>query len=1005
MKSFSRLNNIGGWLTFVLSGIVYLLTLEPTVSFWDCGEFIASSYRLQIGHPPGAPFFLLTQRIMSLFAPGTQYVAFTMNAFSALASAATVMFLFWTITMLAKKLVSNPDTKQQWLILIAGFTGAITFAFTDTFWFSAVETEVYAYSSLFTALVFWAMLKWEAVANQPYANRWIVLIAYLTGLSIGVHLLNLLAIPAIALIWYYKKYKPSLKGFLATLVISGAMVAFIMWGVIQGTARFAINLEVFLVNQLNLPYKSGILLFLLLIAAICIVLMVYARKKQKPLLNLAMVSVLLIYLGFTSYAMISIRSASNPPMDQNNPQDAVSLMKYLNREQYGQTPLLSGYHYNAPITGYKPPKTEYFAKDGRYIKVEGATDYRFDERFKTFFPRMYSSSAAHESAYKSWANIKGRPVNINNQTEYIPTFAENLRFFFSYQVNHMYVRYFLWNFSGRQNDIQGYGDPYNGNWLTGIGFIDKMRIGHNGKQPASMANPKTMNRYFLLPFLLGLAGLLFQYRKKQNDFWVVMLLFFMTGLAIVIFLNQTPYQPRERDYAYAGSYYAFAIWIGLGVMALATYAEKITRKSKVALPAALLTIGVPILVFAQNYDDHDRSDRYMARELGMNYLRSCEPNAILFTYGDNDTFPLWYAQDVEGFRTDVRVCNVTLLNAGWYINQMKLKTYESAPLPLRMASEKYEHNKRNIVFIQETANRPVELSQLLTIALSDDDRAKVMTQGGEKYNFMPSRLVKIPVDIDQVIATGTVSADKRDQIADSMVFELKGSYITKSDLAILDMLANNNWERPIYFDLSVVQTTNIKIERYLQHEGFAFRFVPIINQAGNIGSIDTDILYERLMNQFQWGNMDKPGILVDDNLQRTVEVAQIRQSFIRLADQLLINNDSLRCIEVLDRLYELLPFSMYKNSSNDLYSASLYFKTNKPDKANLIIDELTKKSFEKADFYLSMGSSYVNTFQGEITRERNILQSAVELATQNGHVEKAMEIQHQMETLLGDFAR
>jgi hypothetical protein len=1008
MKSFQRINNIIGWLAFLVSAIVYLLTLEPTVSFWDCGEFIASSYKLQIGHPPGAPLFLIMQRVMSLLAPSTDKVALMMNAFSVLTSAATIMFLYWTIVMLAKKIINPKDEKhtawQHYLMLASGFIGAMTFAFTDTFWFSAVETEVYAASSLFTAVVFWAMLKWEAVADKPYADRWIVLIAYLTGLSIGVHLLNLLAIPAIALIWYFKKRKPTAKGIIATILVSGAMVAFIMWGVIQGTAKFAINLEVFMVNILGLPYKSGLLLFILLTSAISIGMVVYAIRKKRATIYLTFASLFFVYLGFYSYAMISIRSAANPPMDQNNPQDAISLMKYLNREQYGQTPLLTGYYYNAPAVGTEKGNTEYFAKDGKYVKVEGSASYKFDRRFRTFFPRMYSSQPSHESGYKSWGNIKGKPVRDNNQTIYVPTFAENLRFFFSYQVDHMYLRYFMWNFSGRQNDIQGHGDPFNGNWLTGIGFIDKARLGHNGQQPQSMANPKTTNRYFMLPFLLGVAGMIFQYRKKKSDFWIVMTLSIMTGLAIVVFLNQTPYQPRERDYAYAGSFYAFAIWIGLGVAAVSTWLEKKLKTNQAAVAATALTLVVPFVVLSQNYDDHDRSGRYVAREIAKNYLKSCAENAVLFTYGDNDTFPLWYIQDVEGFRPDVRICNVTLLNAGWYIDQMRRKVYDSDPLPIMMPAEKYEHNNRNIVFVQESIDRPVELARLMDIALSDDPRAKVSTQGGEKYSFIPSKKIKITVDKDKVIATGTVKEKYFDQIEDSLVFEIQGRYITKSDLAILDLLANNNWERPIYFDLSVVQTSNIKLDRYLMHEGFAFRFVPILNPTPMTGYIDNDQLYSMLMEKYDWGGLNNPAIFVDDNLHRTVEIVQVKNTMIRLADQLEVQGDSVRALAVLSRLAEILPYGMYRTSTNDAFIASLYYRLNQPGKGDEVLRAIARESLEKAEFYLDMGPRYASTIQNDITRERNTLKVLIDIAKQAQRDELSNELSEKTIKLLGNFA-
>jgi hypothetical protein len=508
----------------------------------------------------------------------------------------------------------------------------------------------------------------------------------------------------------------------------------------------------------------------------------------------------------------------------------------------------------------------------------------------------------------------------------------------------------------------------------------------------------------MLPFLLGVAGMIFQYRKKKSDFWIVMTLSIMTGLAIVVFLNQTPYQPRERDYAYAGSFYAFAIWIGLGVAAVSTWLEKKLKTNQAAVAATALTLVVPFVVLSQNYDDHDRSGRYVAREIAKNYLKSCAENAVLFTYGDNDTFPLWYIQDVEGFRPDVRICNVTLLNAGWYIDQMRRKVYDSDPLPIMMPAEKYEHNNRNIVFVQESIDRPVELARLMDIALSDDPRAKVSTQGGEKYSFIPSKKIKITVDKDKVIATGTVKEKYFDQIEDSLVFEIQGRYITKSDLAILDLLANNNWERPIYFDLSVVQTSNIKLDRYLMHEGFAFRFVPILNPTPMTGYIDNDQLYSMLMEKYDWGGLNNPAIFVDDNLHRTVEIVQVKNTMIRLADQLEVQGDSVRALAVLSRLAEILPYGMYRTSTNDAFIASLYYRLNQPGKGDEVLRAIARESLEKAEFYLDMGPRYASTIQNDITRERNTLKVRIDIAKQAQRDELSNELSEKTIKLLGNFA-
>jgi hypothetical protein len=991
MKSFKLINNLAGWGVMLISFIVYMLTLEPSVSFWDCGEFIASSYKLQVGHPPGAPLFMIIGRVVSLLASNPTKVAFMMNTFSAMASGATIMFLYWTIVMLAEKLFNNEFTlKNQILIIAAGVIGSMTFAFTDSFWFSAVEAEVYASSSLFTALVFWAILKWERVADEKFANRWIILIAYLVGLSIGVHLLNLLAIPAIAFIWYFKKNKPTAKGIIITLILSGAAIAFIMWGIIQGIPNIAQKFEVLFVNSFGMHYNSGLMAFIVLILAASIALIIYSQRNKKVILNMAIISFILIILGYSTFAIIMIRSKADPPMDENDPENAYALMKYVNRSQYGTTPILTGYYYNAPALSVKDGDPEYYPDHGKYVMIKGQPEYVFDDRFKTFFPRMYSQQENHISGYKMWGEIRGKPVTVNGEKEFIPTFGENMHFFFSYQLNHMYFRYFMWNFSGRQNDNQGYGDPFNGNWLTGIGFIDKARLGHNGTQPPSMANPKTMNRYYMLPFLLGLIGLFFHYRRSKKDFWVVMTLFFMTGIAIVLYLNQTPYQPRERDYAYAGSFYAYAIWIGLGVLGLYQLIEKYLKKYAPIVAIAFSTI-IPVLVLAQNYDDHDRSGRYTARDFAKNYLSSCEKNAVLFVYGDNDTFPLWYVQDVENIRPDVRICNVTLLNGDWYIDQMKRKVYTSDPLPITMDHDKYKSDIRNTIFVRDDIKKPVELSTLMKIMLSEDPRTKLQTQGGSAYNYMPTKTIKITVDKQKVLATKTVSTDKASQIVDSIIFNVSSSYLSKSDLAILDLLANNNWERPIYLDLSVVNTTNLKLDPYLQNEGFAFRFIPI-KSSDNQPTINSDILYNRLMNQFVWGNIGDKRIFIDENLKRTTEIVQIKNNFYSLADRLASERKNEKAKLVIEKLYTILPIGRYETSVYDLYIASVWYKLKENSKGDQLMRMVANESFDKINFYQSLGSEYAQNYQRNVNHEISLIKELTRIAGFSDRTELIKEV-------------
>src|SRR6056297_1211187 len=707
MSQYKRLNIYVGWLTFAIAAVVYLLTIEPTASFWDCGEFITTSYKMEVGHPPGAPVFMIFGRFFTLFTdPGN--AAMMVNIMSALASAFTILFLFWTITHLAKKMIANGEhlTRGNAVsVLAAGVVGSLAYTFSDTFWFSAVEGEVYAFSSMLTAIVFWAILKWENVADTPHANRWLILIAYVMGLSIGVHLLNLLAIPAIVFVYYFRKYKLSPRGIIYSLLISVAILGAFMYVVIPGIVSVGSWFERMFVNGFSLAYHSGLVTYTILLFAAIAWGLYYTSKKKKIILNTIILFITVIVIGYSSFAMIVIRSIANPPMDENNPETVFNLLHYINREQYGSRPLFKGQYYNAPIVDSETPYT-YRQKNGKYIKSYSLNDvYEYDERFTTLFPRMYSPDPSHVEEYKKWADIKGKKEPITNyqgeqEIRHVPTFGENLKFFFRYQLGHMYWRYFMWNFSGRQNDTQGHGELLNGNWISGINFIDNKHIGPQDNLPDSIKNHKARNTYFMLPLLLGLFGFFFHLKRHSNDFMVVLLLFILTGIAIVVYLNQYPMQPRERDYAYAGSFYAFSIWIGIGVAGLIEYAGKKLDHAAVPVVIAVASlVAVPGLMAMENWDDHDRSDRYTARAFARNYLNSVDENAIIFTNGDNDTFPLWYVQEVEGFRTDVRVVNLSYLTADWYIEQMMFQFYESDPLPLSMSLDDYRQGTRDYVYL------------------------------------------------------------------------------------------------------------------------------------------------------------------------------------------------------------------------------------------------------------------------------------------------------------------
>ncbi|NJK87089.1 MAG: DUF2723 domain-containing protein [Bacteroidales bacterium] len=722
MKNYNRINAIAGWIVFAIASFVYLATIEPTASFWDPGEFISAAFKLEVGHPPGAPLFMIMGRVFTLFAGGdTSRVAIVVNALSALMSSFTILFLFWSITHIAKKITVKDDESLTMgnltAIIGSGIVGALAYTFSDSFWFSAVEGEVYATSSLFTAVVFWAILKWENIADKPHAIRWIVLIAYLMGLSIGIHLLNLLAIPAIVLVYYFRRNPLTFKGTLKALIISGVILFTTMYMVIPGFVKIASWFELLFVNSFGLPYWSGVLFYLIVLIGL-IVWGIYLPKNNQVILNTLLVSLTVFVLGYSSYGMTVIRSLANPPMDQNDPENPFALLGYLNREQYGDRPLFSGQYFNAPVESQKDGRPVYTPLNGKYEKTSHKINTKYNPDFTTIFPRMWSSEQNHIDAYLRWANIeeskvfqprtdesgnvlrdnRGNIMYDRSKPKKAPTFSQNIVFFVRYQLVHMYFRYFMWNFAGRQNDVQAqFSEEINkGNWISGIKFIDEIRLGNQDKLPNSMLNNKARNTYYFLPLILGILGMIFLYKRNQKDFWVVFVFFIMTGAAIVIYLNQNPIQPRERDYAFAGSFYAFAIYIGLGVLFLNNLLKKYLPGNISSISATTLSFIVPLIMGTENWDDHDRSGRYVARDFAHNYLESCDENAILFTNGDNDTFPLWYAQEVEGIRTDVRVVNLSYLTADWYIEQMQRKAYKSEPLPLTLTKEKYIQGNRDV---------------------------------------------------------------------------------------------------------------------------------------------------------------------------------------------------------------------------------------------------------------------------------------------------------------------
>jgi hypothetical protein len=1014
MNKFRLLNNVLGWSMFLISAAVYLMTLEPTVSLWDCGEFIASAFKLQVGHPPGAPLFMIMARFFSLFAGGNhEQVAMLVNSLSALASAFTIMFLFWTITHLALRLVQSRmqrltaepqqgafsiSLSDKIIILGSGVVGALAYTFSDSFWFSAVEGEVYASSSLFTAVVFWAVLKWENEADSRYANRWLVLIAYLMGLSIGVHLLNLLAIPAIVMVYYFRKYRSSTRGVIGALIISTLLLASIMYIIIPGVIWLASKFELLFVNSFGLPYNSGILVYVLLLTGGLAYGILHTYKRGKTLLNTLLLGITVIIIGYSSFAMIYIRSLADPPMDENNPETIFSLQYYLNREQYGDRPLVKGHYFNAKPAGLKEGKPTYTPIDGKYKITNRKLSYTYDQEFITLFPRMWSSDNEHVDVYIEWGGLResrlfeprrdqegntirdkdGKISYDRSEPKNAPGFASNLRFFLSYQLGHMYFRYFMWNFVGRQNDIQGHGDPLNGNWISGIRPVDELLIGSEDLLTREAREAPSRNKYYFLPLLLGLFGLVFHLQRDVRNFWVVMLLFVLTGMAIVVYLNQTPIQPRERDYAYAGSFYAFAIWIGLGVMSLY---DSLGSRFRKGYSAVLISLGclllVPGLMATQNWDDHNRSGRYTTRDIAYNYLNTCAPNAILFTNGDNDTFPLWYAQEVEGIRTDVRVVNLMLLNMDWYIDQMKRKAYESEALPISMTHDKYINGTRDAVFVQERTQLSASLKDIIDFISSDLPQAKVEASSGEKFNFVPTRSFSIPVDTSAVLKNGTVHPKDRDNIVPAIEWKFNRNSLGKSEMIVLDILANNNWERPVYF-ASLGHTGTLGLEDFVQLEGFAYRLVPIKSRSigrFEAGRIDSDILYENLMHKFRWGAMNDPDVYLDDFHVRTMSIVRLRNRFIQLADELIIRRDTAKAIAVLDRCLELTPDEKIPYDHTIIQIANAYYKCNQIDKANNLVIQLRDKCSENLAYYLDQKQHFIASINDQVMYNFQIIQN------------------------------
>ena len=1002
-KRYDFVNNVSGWVVFAIAAVTYLSTIEPTTSFWDCGEYISTAFKLQVGHPPGAPMFQILGAFFALFSFGdVTQVALMINAMSALSSAFTILFLFWTITAFGRRIAERSEEDMgeggMFAIIGAGAVGALAYTFSDSFWFSAVEGEVYAMSSFFTAIIVWMIFKWDRDYGNPHANRWIILISLMIGMAVGVHMLALLAFPAVGMVYYFKKYTVTPRGFVIANVAMLLILGVIFKVVFPVVLNFSSWMEITFVNGMGLPFYSGtILAFVIIIGAIVLGLR-YTKKRGWDLGHMAVLSFVYLLIGYSTFFSLVIRSNANTPIDENNPEDAPSLLAYLNRQQYGDWPISYGWYYNSPLDRRTPFKdgTPIYEKDeekGEYVVVNDMKNAipNYDSDFMSIFPRMWDrNDPNHATTYKEWGGV-------TTPDSEKPSFGANLRFFFRYQVNYMYFRYFMWNFSGRQNDEQGRGGITEGQWISGIKFIDEPRLGPQTNLPLKQTGSKGRNAYFMLPFLLGLIGLIWHWNKNKQDAWIVTMLFGLTGLAIVVYVNQYAYQPRERDYAYVGSFYAFAIWIGLGVMAIF---DQLRKKAPGKVAAIAVTgvclLAVPGIMAKENWDDHDRSGRYTARDFAKNYLDSCAPNAILFTNGDNDTFPLWYVQEVEGYRTDVRIVNLSLLNTDWYIDQMKRAAYDSDAVPFSMTRDKYVANRREIVYyVDKGVTNRWTVDDFIRWIASDDPQTKV-SSGRQQFDFFPTRKIRVPVQKENALANGIVEAERADQMVDYIDIDFgQRNSLLRRDVMILDLLATNDWQRPIYFAITVGNRPRdfMYLTDYFELSGMAYHLVPIRQErdrTGQIGGVNSDVMYDVVMNKFQWGNMNDPGVYMDETNRRMT--LNFRNNFARLANKLNQEGKNDSAIAVLDKAMEQMPNEVVPYNYFNLPMAEEYFLAGAKDKGTEILTTYGDIIIEELEYYAQFPRTKQELVATEIQRDSQFLQQVVQLARRYADQEVSEEL-------------
>ncbi len=1056
--NFGKWNKILGWLVFVISLTTYWLTVEPTASFWDAGEYIATAANLEVGHPPGAPLYQMMGAFFATFAPEAGQIALLVNMMSGLASAFTILFMFWSIVLLLQKvtgpIVTLSDSKKL-AILGSAFVGSLAFTFTDSFWFNAVEAEVYAMAACIMSILFYLGLLWERDMFAPRGNRWVILISFVVGLSFGVHFMGLLTIPAIGFLYYFKNYKKiTVKNFIVANLAVVAVLMFIFKLLLPYTLTFFATAEVFFTNSIGLPFNSGTIIALLVIIAAFYFGIRHTLKKKYYQLNTLLLSILFILIGFSSWTMLPIRANANTVINENSPDNARELLAYYNREQYGETHLFFGPQFTEMYSGLDPenpylddaPNYEKDRELGKYVIVNDYKNARqnLDDSHKTVLPRMWSTQHAanymqftgpleftvkqeyqgEEQLLTAIAEFRknvalGRVDNegyhtfLNQFSEYLnvekPSFGANLSYLFEYQFGYMYWRYFMWNFTGRQNDVQGQYSDTNGNWLSGINFIDEMRLGSQDNLPSDMKNNKARNTYYFLPFILGLIGLFFHFKRDKKGFWVLMVFFLFTGIALKIYLNERPFEPRERDYALVGSFYVFAIWIGFGVYAIFDSIKKYLNPSLAApIAIAACLLAVPTVLASQNWDDHDRSDRYSALAMAKMYLDSVDENAILFTIGDNDTFALWYAQQIEGYRKDVRIVNTSLFATDWYISQMKRKAWDSDPIPSQLEYKQYRAGTNEFVMYQQVTKDTMAIQNWMNWIASDNPGTQGQLQSGQVVNTFPTKNIRIPVDKNAVLKNGIVDEKDANLIVDNIFLELNGNVIYKNRLLMLDIIANNNWERPIYFTGgSYGDDDYLWMKDYLQLDGVAYKLVPIQTKVNprfqyEMGRIDSDKMYEIVKN-WDWGNMEDPNIYHDPETKKNS--ITYRGNIGRLVEQLLIENDTARAKEMIDLAMEKMPVDYYGYYTLLEPFINGYFEVGEPKKAKELWKKVAVKYQENLKYYSGWDEDRQYNFADDIITDMERYRSLIDLLFRNGEQEFARKKAEEFNNYLKLFPR